>query len=296
MVCVRSFVRQIRLQEIFDAVRMLSALVGEYPLFRIFASAVAFFRKQRRSGCRVMECVAVSFLSMLMLNSCFAPGVGYAYSSSVVTKRTGLAEKLKDFLPENEKTDLSAQDEARWLADTAYIASAEIARQYEPILPNWFNNGLVNIGLRERGLCWHYQHDLYRELRRRPLKYFRIGVCVRDRAKMSEHNCVYVTGRENKWPDCIILDAWLWNGRLSLKEKDEITENWADLPVQTKWLNLVCPEGHTRSKAHWFMLRGKNRKYYEWYTKEGRESSQYALMVENIRKEKQRENQRAAGQ
>ncbi len=232
----------------------------------------------------------------VMLSSCFAPAVGYAYSQSVMGKRADLAEKLKDFLPENEKADQEAQEEARWLADTAYIASAEIARLDEPILPNWFNNGLVNMGFRERGLCWHYQHDLYRELRRRPLKYFRIGACVRDQAKLSEHNCVFVTGRDNKWPDCIILDAWLWNGRLAIKEKDGITENWAEFPVWTHCLNKVYPEGHHRPKAHWYMLRGKDKKYYGWYTAEGQATPQYDLMIENIRKEKLYANQQTLRQ
>ena len=44
--------------------------------------------------------------------------------------------------------------EARWLADTAVVQSAAIARDNRTVLFGWLNNILVNSNLRDRGLCW----------------------------------------------------------------------------------------------------------------------------------------------
>lgn len=222
----------------------------------------------------------------LTASSCFAPSAGDEFTPELIEKRDTLCEQLEDFLPEADKGRPEARTEAAWLAYTAYAASGAIARLNDPLLPGWFNNMLVNAGMQDRGLCWHYQHDLYRELRRRPLQYFRVGCCVRDQNKPSEHNCVYVTAREEPWPDCIILDPWIWNGHLKLLLPDDIDEDWADLPEMTNRLAEVYPENHHMPLAHWYMIKAKDGKYHPWYTPEARASAQYRRMVQNIRKER----------
>lgn len=74
----------------------------------------------------------------------------------------------------------------------AVVQSAAIARDNRTVLFGWLNNILVNSNLRDRGLRWQVQQDLYRDLRRRPVKYFRIGLTIRDRGTGREHSCVYV--------------------------------------------------------------------------------------------------------
>ena len=125
-------------------------------------------------------------------------------------------------LPEGQRALPAAQQEARWLADTAYKAAAGISRVNDSSFPGWAGNFFININMQNRGLCWHYQHDMYRELRRRPLHFFRIGCCVRDHACLTEHNCVYLTPVDNEWPKVMVLDAWLWNGRLTVSRGWEL--------------------------------------------------------------------------
>lgn len=218
--------------------------------------------------------------------SCFAPRAGSEFTPEIIEKREVLQNELEDFLPDEEKTQAEARAEAAWLAYTAYAASGAIARLDDPVLPGWFNNMLVNAGMQDRGLCWHYQHDLYRELRRKPLHYFRVGCCVRDRNKRPEHNCVYVTARNLAWPDCIILDPWIWNGHLKLLPPEDIDEDWEDLPEMTNRLAEVYPENHRMPLAHWFMIKAKDGKYHPYYTPEARASAQYRRMVQNIHKER----------
>ncbi len=240
---------------------------------------------------RRLSALLACLFCMLCLNSCFAPGVGYVHTPKAVEKRAELARKFMDFLPGERKNDPAAREEAKWLADTAYIASAEIARLNRTVLPNWMNNMLINGNFRDRGLCWHYQHDLYRELRRRPLKYFRVGCCVRDQNRAAEHNCVYVTSREREWPECILLDPWARGGYLTFKEPEDIGDNWKDFPEMAARLSVIYPEGHKRSFAHWYMIRWKDGKYHAWYEKGSEKAPQYQTMLENIRRYK---NARAA--
>ncbi len=218
-----------------------------------------------------------------------APPAGYADTPRIEERRLKLAEQLLTFLPPQQQSDPAAQAEARWLADTAYKGAAAIARHNNPSLKGWFNNMQVNSkdSWKERGLCWHYQHDMYRELRRRPLHFFRIGCGVMDRARGSEHHCVYLAAKDGGWPNIVILDAWINNGRLKLVDTDIAEErHWEEEPAVLQKLKPFYPEGHTQPLEHWALVR-EGRKvgiYVYCNTPEGETSRQGQLMRENMKR------------
>ncbi len=222
--------------------------------------------------------------TLLALPSCLhAPPIGYADSPDIVKKRDELSSKLVRLLPPEQQPVAEAQTEARWLADTAYKAGAAIARQYEPSMPGWLNNRLVNsnFNLQERGLCWHYENDMYRELRRRHLDYFRIGCCVRDKGKGAEHNCVYVAPRLSGWPQVVILDPWRYSGRLRIYEREEaIRDEWADDVPGTRALANIYTEAHPFPMEHWARVKSgrKWNDYVPSWSPEGTSSRQGMLM------------------
>ncbi len=196
---------------------------------------------------------------MVHLVSCqHAPNPDYVDKPHVVAKRQKLREQLLALLPEERRS--RAVKEATWLADTAHKAAAAIARYNDPLFVNWLNNRAVNTRshYRHRGLCWHYQHDLYRELRRRPLKYFRLGCCVRDKGKGGEHHVVYVADKKGKWPSVVMLDAWWSCGRLVFEDESE-TEGWEDDIKSRLDLSGIYPEGHKLPIEHWAMIRRSTR-------------------------------------
>ena len=123
---------------------------------------------------------------------CTPPAEDYIQQPYVQQQMSGLANAFLALLPPDQASLPAAGAEARWLADTAVVQSAAIARDNRTVLFGWLNNILVNSNLRDRGLCWQVQQDLYRDLRRRPVKYFRIGLTIRDRGTGREHSCVYV--------------------------------------------------------------------------------------------------------
>ncbi len=225
----------------------------------------------------------ISLLVATLLPACYPPPVSYPACPMVVQRRATLADHLLELLPAHERCEPAAREEARWLSDTAYKAAAGIARINDSNFPGWSGNALINARLQDRGLCWHYQHDMYRELRRRPLSYFRIGCCVRDRSRASEHNCVYIAARNEEWPEAWVLDAWMWNGRLKVDRATELdADDWEDLPTICTRLEQVYTEEHPYPVEHWYSLRCPNGKYGEFWDEYTRRSSQYRRMYENI--------------
>ncbi len=221
---------------------------------------------------------------MSLLAGCqSAPPPGYTETAPVLAQRDALYGDLLRLLPAGQRALPAAQKEARWLADTGYKAAASIARINDPLLYCWLNNRLVNSSFnrRERGLCWHYEHDMYRELRRRPLQYFRIGCCVRAQGEGAEHHCVYIAAREGQWPHAMILDAWRNNGRLKvMDEKVIIDKEWKDDPISCRSLANIYTVGHRYPIEHWARVKtGKkwNSYAYSW-TDEGRATRQGRLM------------------
>lgn len=223
-----------------------------------------------------------------------APWRGYADSPAIVQKREELTRKLLQFVPREQRK--AATPEARWLADTAYKGAAAIARYNRPVFVNWLNNRAVNtrFHIRHRGLCWHYQHDMYRELRRRPLKYFRLGCCARDIGNGSEHHVVYLTNRHGAWPRVILLDAWWSNGRLRTHEKFDEAK-WMDDPYTAERLGKLYPAGHQLPLEYWAVIRRgiRYKDYVYSHTPEARSSRQWHYMQKQIQRGKERRKGKA---
>lgn len=230
---------------------------------------------------------AMCLLGLVAVSCQHAPAPGYTDTPAVREQRSELTRELLSLLPTDEQELPGARREARWLADTSYKAAAGIAQINNPAMMGWLNNRLVNstFNLRERGLCWHYQQDMYRELRRRKLQFFRIGCCTRDRGTGSEHNCVYLAGANGNWPRAIILDPWLKNGRLVTRtERDFRDDKWEDSEWAVEYLSSVYPENHRFPIEHWAQVKSgkKWNDYVPSSTPEGAATRQGQLMQQNM--------------
>ena len=221
----------------------------------------------------------------VLLVGCYPPPATYPTTKLVTKRRIELCDHLLRLLPEQQRGKKMARQEATWLADTAYKAAAGISRVNDSHFPGWAGNWLINMRVQDRGLCWHYQHDMYRELRRRRLRYFRIGCCVRDKMKRSEHNCVYVAAVGDEWPKVWVLDAWMWNGRLKVNYGQDLDQDdWEDLPELTEQLMRIYPEEHKWPIEHWYYVRKPNGKYAVFYDPNTIGAPQTARMFDNIEK------------
>ena len=107
-----------------------------------------------------------------------------------------------------------SQDEAAGLAARAFTESEKLATAYGVIGPPLFQNFLVNIGVKKRGLCYQWTEDLMRRLATSPLRSLKLHWGTARGGTWREHNCIVVTARGQPFADGIVLDAWRHSGRL----------------------------------------------------------------------------------
>lgn len=104
--------------------------------------------------------------------------------------------------------------EADLAAETACRYSLELAREYRVVRPAIWHNVLVNVGLRERGLCFQWADDLSAKLETLQLRTLQVRRgCARWETRR-EHSAVVLTVPGQAFAEGIVLDAWRHSGRL----------------------------------------------------------------------------------
>ena len=106
-------------------------------------------------------------------------------------------------------------DDAKQVADCAYVTAEQLRHDYGVIGgPPSFQNFLVNLGIRKRGLCFQWAEDLL--IRLDALKLTTLGLHWAEAwaGSWREHNCVVVTAKGQPFQQGIILDCWRHSGHL----------------------------------------------------------------------------------
>lgn len=159
----------------------------------------------------VGEHIVRRFVTSLTLSAavCLA---GCAHSSSGTARQGADAGALKTHLATLAPT--VRQDEAGRVAFRAYDYSLQLAREYRVVRPAALHNILVNIGVRQRGLCYEWAEDLLAELQALDPVSLQLRWGVARAGTFREHNCVVVTARNQPFDQGVVLDAWRRSGRL----------------------------------------------------------------------------------
>jgi len=120
----------------------------------------------------------------------------------VENKVISLTRALRSLSPRvNEK-------EAKVFSQAAVLYPRYLAEQYELVSPPYFQNFLITLGIKERGLCYHWASDLIAYLKDQELKSFDLYRAVVNEGSMREHHGVVVTAKDRPFSEGIILDAW----------------------------------------------------------------------------------------
>jgi hypothetical protein len=137
-------------------------------------------------------------------------------------------EKIKslehDLAALDRKTDPA---EARKLAETGIVYSLILANKYRLFRQPHIHNILVNIGLKERGLCYEWAEDLMQQFKTLDLKTFSLHEAVAHKGKkFREHNTIVVTAKGKDFFEGIVLDPWRNSGDLYWINVKEDKYSW----------------------------------------------------------------------
>jgi hypothetical protein len=135
---------------------------------------------------------------------------------------------------EQELKALSAtvdKSEAQVAAAAAVRESAVLAEEYRLVRPAVAHNLLVVLGIKDRGLCYHWTEDLMQRLQALHLKSFQLhwGVAYRG-SVLREHNCIVITALGQGFDKGIVLDPWRNSGNLYWVPVNKDSYPWKELP------------------------------------------------------------------
>ena len=121
--------------------------------------------------------------------------------------------------------------EAIRVAETAVRESAVLAEEYQLVRPAVAHNLLVALGIKDRGLCYHWTEDLMKRLQAMDLKSLQLywGVAHRG-SELREHNCVVITAKGQGFYKGIVLDPWRNSGNLFWARVSKDSYPWKILP------------------------------------------------------------------
>jgi len=121
--------------------------------------------------------------------------------------------------------------EATLTAETACAYSLELARQYRVVRPAIFHNVLVNLGVKQRGLCYQWADDLSARLATLHLRTLQIRRGGARWGTSREHSSVVLTAPGQAFDQGIVLDAWRHSGHLYWAGVKEDKYPWIEVVV-----------------------------------------------------------------
>jgi len=106
--------------------------------------------------------------------------------------------------------------EAVLLANVAYARAAELKRLYQVEDPPLIHNTKVNMGLKPRGLCYHWADDMEERLRQETFATLDFHRAIANSTNWRiEHSTVIVSASGAAMRDGLILDPWRKGGELT---------------------------------------------------------------------------------
>jgi hypothetical protein len=125
--------------------------------------------------------------------------------------------------------------EARLVAKTAIRYSAHLAQEYHLVRPPLLHNLLVNLKLKDRGLCYHWAEDLLQRLEELELKNYRLHWAVAyGGSLLREHNSVVITANGDAFEQGMVLDPWRHSGKLFWAPVTKDRYPWKELSLAAR--------------------------------------------------------------
>lgn len=136
------------------------------------------------------------------------PSVSFQVSKNDAANAEKLADQLVSLSPRVNR------DEAKLLADCAFVTVSRLRREYRMFGTPIFNNFLIYQGLRKRGYCYQWSEDLLLALDKLNLKSLELRWGEYDPNTWRENNCIVVTAKGQPFKRGIMLECWRHLGHL----------------------------------------------------------------------------------
>lgn len=159
---------------------------------------------------------AFAILAFAVLAACSAPtqqSPGPAAPQDVIE----LTRAIQALGPEVDP------EEAARAARIAYEHTYTLALQYQITDPPLIHNTKVNMGLRPRGLCWHWAEDIETRLAQEDFQTLDLhrAIANHDKPLRIEHSTTIVSRAGDGMFDGIVVDPWRLGGVLTWVHTDE---------------------------------------------------------------------------
>lgn len=144
-------------------------------------------------------------------------------SQTKITQFSLLLQSLDSSIP---------QSEAMRLSQDIFYKTQKLTKEFELTSPPVFHNFLVNVGLRKKGLCYHWSDALYAYLSEKKYASFEFHLAGANIGEyFYEHNALVVVAKGGTVKEGIIIDPWRDSGELYFsKVEDDSGYKWQHRP------------------------------------------------------------------
>ncbi|RXJ89057.1 hypothetical protein CRV01_10590 [Arcobacter sp. CECT 8983] len=119
------------------------------------------------------------------------------------------------------------KQEAEEFSKSIILYSSFLAESYGVNTHPLIHNTLINLNLKEKGLCYHYANDLLKYINYKDFKSFKFKKIVSNRNNYFEHTALILTRKDISFRNSIVLDAWRNAGKLYFsKVKNDKQYKW----------------------------------------------------------------------
>ena len=120
------------------------------------------------------------------------------------------------------------------LSKDIFAKKETLSKAFEVTSPPQYHNFLVNVGLREKGLCYHWSDAFYAYLKMQNYPSFEFHLMGANIGEYwSEHNVLVIIAKGTSVEDGVIIDAWRNPEKLYFsKVKDDKKYVWSHRPAR----------------------------------------------------------------
>ena len=101
------------------------------------------------------------------------------------------------------------QQESIKLSKDIFTYTQKLRQKFKRTSSPLYHNFLVNVNLKEKGLCYHWSDALYLHLNAQQYTHFKFHLVGANIGKYwSEHNALVITGKKDQIQKGILIDPW----------------------------------------------------------------------------------------